>query len=217
MTPIQLQYHANEPIPPMPTLPFIQKVLARKYGARKAVAIAARIQANYAALFIHRPVFKNHALNNHVDANILPGLALYQTFLADRLSREVALNETRDVLTALTNRRMTRRVRLLARLPGMFWLLRRIMKRTMNTGFVEPGFKFHWVADNPHQIAFTMTRCLYHNTLTAYGAPELTPVFCYQDDVWGVELAPKVIFERPQTIGRGGQKCNFCYRLSNSA
>jgi hypothetical protein len=127
------------------------------------------------------------------------------------------LNETEQVLTALANQRMTRWMKLLARLPGMFWLLRRLTERAMRTQYVEPGFAFHWVENSPRQLAFTMTRCLYHNTLTAYGASELTPVFCHLDDVWAAALAPKVIFERPHTIGRGGSACDFCYRCGQPA
>jgi hypothetical protein len=131
------------------------------------------------------------------------------------MSQTMALNETEHVLTALTNQRMTRWIRLLSYLPATFWLLRRLIERVMRTQYVAPGFEFHWVENNSSKIAFTMTRCLYHNTLTAYGASELTPVFCHLDDVWGAGLAPKIMFERPHTIGRGGIECDFCYRLTN--
>jgi hypothetical protein len=61
-----------------------------------------------------------------------------------------------------------------------------------------------------------MTRCLYVNTLTAYGAPELTPVFCKLDEVWGAALEPKVIFERPRLLSRGDSGCEFCYKRSDN-
>jgi L-2-amino-thiazoline-4-carboxylic acid hydrolase len=214
MYPIQLQNQSDVPAPPMPMLPFIQRQLAQKHGAQKVNIMAARLQANYDALYARRPVFMNKGLRNHVEAKILPGLALYQTFLADGMSRAAALNETEQVLTALTNQRMTRWMKLLSHLPGTFWLLRRLTERVMRTQYVRPGFEFHWVENSPRQIAFTMTRCLYHNTLMAYGASELTQVFCRMDDVWGAALAPKVIFERPHTIGRGDSECDFCYRRS---
>jgi L-2-amino-thiazoline-4-carboxylic acid hydrolase len=199
----------------MPILPFIQRELAQKHGKRKANAISAHLQANYDALYTHRPAFMNKALRNHVDAKILPGIALYQAFLAEGMSQAAALNETEHVLTALTNQRMTRWIKLLSHLPATFWLLRRLVERVMRTQYVAPGFEFHWVANSSHKIAFTMTRCLYHNTLTAYGASELTPVFCHLDDVWSAGLAPKIMFERPHTIGRGGGECDFCYRPAN--
>jgi hypothetical protein len=86
MNPIQLQNHSDEPAPVMPILPFIQRQLAQKHGARKANCMAAQLQTNYAALYARRPVFTNTALRKHVEAKILPGLALYRAFLADGLS-----------------------------------------------------------------------------------------------------------------------------------
>jgi hypothetical protein len=212
MNPIQLQTHAGEPARSMPTLPFMRRVLAQKHGRQQADVLAARFQATYDVVYGQRPVFTHKAMRQHVEANILVGLALYQTFLADGMSQATALNETQGLLTAHIKQGLARRANLLAHLPGTFRLLRWLAVGMMNSQFSAPGFEFHWIENSSRQIAFTITRCLYHNTLTAYGAPELTPVFCHLDDVWGAALAPKVLFERPQTIGRGGRQCDFCYK-----
>jgi hypothetical protein len=212
MNPIQLQDHPNEPPRSMPKLPFIRRILAQKYGRQKADTLALLFQARYDVIYTQRPEFIDKVMRDHVETNILVGLALYQTFLVDGMSRAEALNETQDLLTMYTDQGMARQAKILSRLPGTFWLLRRLVGRAMKTQFGPPGFEFHWVENSARRVAFTMTRCLYHSTLTAYGAPELTPVFCHQDEVWAAALAPKVIFERSSTIGRGSIQCDFCYK-----
>ncbi len=199
-------------ISPMPKLSFFRQELIRKCGKQTADDLSTRFQARYNALYAQRPVFAQKALRDHVEGNILSGLAVYQIFLAEGMNQEAALNATQDLLTALVNQGMTRQAKLLSRLPGTYHFLRWLTPWMMNTQFCAPGFDFQWVENSRRQSAFTMTRCLYHNTLTAYGAPELTSVFCHLDDVWGAALIPKVLFVRPNTIGRGGNQCDFCYK-----
>ncbi|MBZ0277571.1 MAG: L-2-amino-thiazoline-4-carboxylic acid hydrolase [Anaerolineae bacterium] len=211
MNPVHLEQHTNQSIPPMPMLALMRRVLMAKYAQQKVDALAEQLQMHYAALYMRRPVFANPALRTHVEGKILPGLSLYQTLLAEGMSPEAALQETENMLTALV-RYKWRWVKLLTVIPGTFWFLRKAVGRMMSKQYVEPGFEFEWVENSPRRIAFTMTRCLYYNTLSAYGAPELTSAFCHGDDVLGVVLAPKVVFERSQTIGRGDHICDFCYR-----
>ena len=56
-----------------------------------------------------------------------------------------------------------------------------------------------------------MTRCFYLNTLTAYGAPELTASFCKSDEVMAELFPPSIRFVRPHTLGRGDALCDFQY------
>ncbi len=212
---IQLKTHFDEAAPPVPRLSFMQKVIADRFGQRRAEGIASHIQSNYDLLYARRPIFSNAALRDHLESWILPGLALYQSFRAEGMTEAEALDETRYMLTGLINRVRTRWINLLAHLPGTYTLFRRMVRRTMNRRFVQPGFDLEWIEDSPRRIAFTMKQCLYHNTLTAYGAPELTAIYCHLDDIWGAALLPKVIFERPHTIGRGDSVCDFCYRCDD--
>ncbi len=204
--------HANQPAPPMPWMRFFRRTLTAQHGREAADDLLRRVQAHYEGLYDQRPVFAHDALRDHVEAYILPGLAFYRTFQAADMTQPDALIETQDVLTALINHMRTRWIKGLTYLPGTYWLFRRLLRRTMRQRFVTPGFAFHWVEDSPRQITFTITRCLYVKTLTAYGAPELTPVYCKLDEVWGTVLAPKVIFERPHMLSHGDNGCEFCYR-----
>lgn len=43
--------------------------------------------------------------------------------------------------------------------------------------------------------------------------PELCDIFCSCDDVSGAALKPNIIFERENTLARGGKFCDFSYRI----
>lgn len=62
-----------------------------------------------------------------------------------------------------------------------------------------------------------MHSCFYLNVLTAYGAPELTPVYCQMDDLLYGALSPSVRWRRTKTLGRGDDCCDFCWSRSTEA
>ena len=78
------------------------------------------------------------------------------------------------------------------------------------------AFEFERETDNRQTYYFThVRRCGYHDFFVAHGAPELTPIFCAYDDVWGDFFKTDkygVRFDRPTTIGNGGEMCRFEFR-----
>ncbi|HEY6073367.1 MAG TPA: L-2-amino-thiazoline-4-carboxylic acid hydrolase, partial [Anaerolineales bacterium] len=73
------------------------------------------------------------------------------------------------------------------------------------------GWDFAYLENSEDRIAFTATRCFYLNTLTKYGAPELTASFCKTDDAMAEAFPPSIRFIRPHTLGRGDALCDFQY------
>jgi hypothetical protein len=64
-------------------------------------------------------------------------------------------------------------------------------------------------------FASNVKRCFYHSFFVANGAPELTPVFCEWDSIWTEEIVPArhgIRFDRPTTLGYGGDMCRFQFR-----
>jgi hypothetical protein len=78
------------------------------------------------------------------------------------------------------------------------------------------AFEFERVTDDRQTYYFShIKRCGYHDFFVAHGAPELTPIFCAYDDVWGDFFKTDkygVRFDRPTTIGNGGDRCRFEFR-----
>ena len=54
-----------------------------------------------------------------------------------------------------------------------------------------------------------ITECPYNKYLTELGCPELTQLFCRNDEYLYGSL-PGLRFTREQTLGTGGEKCDFC-------
>jgi hypothetical protein len=202
---------------PISHLPAWKRALASKYGLQKAVLWAAKVQARYELLFAARPRFRNPALRTHLEAHILPGIALYQ----------VLKEEVGDPLKALADidicfsahaqaSSMAQQASLLDLLPGGFTILRLANRTVLRTSFPDQGWQIEWVEDSPDCIAYNITACFYLNVLSAYGVPELTAHFCALDDQLYGNLKT-IAWERTETLGRGNARCNFVFRRLNQA
>jgi hypothetical protein len=76
------------------------------------------------------------------------------------------------------------------------------------------GFVFEQERDDPTAFLVNIGRCFYHSFFVANGAPELTPIFCDWDTCWTDAIDPArhgLRFERPTTLGYGGDKCRFYF------
>jgi hypothetical protein len=74
------------------------------------------------------------------------------------------------------------------------------------------GFQFERERDDDQAYVLNVRGCFYHNFFAANGAPELTPIFCDFDLGWIEAIDPgrhRLRFERPTTIGHGGEMCPF--------
>ncbi len=156
------------------------------------------------------------ALRIHLQRVMLPGLALYQAVLDAGDDREAALAEMEHVM-AETVTGLRGLMALLRRLPRPFAIFRRVEPWVVRLGFPEEGWEMERVESSEDCVAFNVNRCFYLDTLTSYGAPELTRVFCDGDDVYFPALAPAITWERTTTLGRGGDRCDFRWRRAASA
>ncbi len=193
----------------MPRAAVWQRALAAKRGEVEAAVLMARVQARYEELYAQRPRFAHRALRLHLERSILPGLALYQVLREALGDREAVLAEVGALLVASAMHSQQRRlVSLLNYLPNPFAWFRRPARWSMRD-YPAEGWEIEWVEDSPQCLAFNIHRCFYLNVLTAYGAPELTPLFCKGDDVLFAGLPPSIRWERTGTLGRGNALCDF--------
>ena len=84
---------------------------------------------------------------------------------------------------------------------------------------IERVFGSHFLVEqvvNDGERSFIhVKRCFFYDFFAANGVPELTRVFCAWDNLWADELKkPKyeVGFDRPTTLGYGGDVCRFHLR-----
>ena len=62
--------------------------------------------------------------------------------------------------------------------------------------------------EQPEEFDLTIHQCLWHDTCVSCGCPEVCRFFCECDNYAFGDLK-KVGFRRTQTLGTGGDCCNF--------
>jgi hypothetical protein len=192
----------------MPNLSAFERGLGQESAAAAAKDLIVKIESRYAELYAGRTQYAHRALRSHLEENILPGLALYQTLRAAGHPQESALAIIDRVfeVQVQTGRRV---MALVGRLPTVHRLLRLLVRKIMDNSFPAEGWETEWVEVSSKVVAFNLHRCFYPDTLTAYGAPELTASFCHLDDLLYEGFSPHVRWARTTTLGRGDDCCDF--------
>ncbi len=196
----------------IPDLPYWQRTLAQSYGEAGAARLAAQVQNYYDELYASRPHPGQLALRTHLENVILPGLALYQTLRRAGCDAPTAVGAVEDLFEAAYQARHRWQMLWMSRMPFLFDLIRLTIGTMMSLGFPHQGWQTVWVENSRDRIAFNIYRCFYLDTLRAYGAPELTRAFCASDDFMMTSFLNQIRWERTTTLGRGGSRCDFCYR-----
>jgi hypothetical protein len=196
-----------------PHLRLFEPTLAATRGESGAAALTARMQAHYDALYAAVPRPTHWALRFHLHLQILPGLALYRTVREEAAAHgsdpAAALVEAGSILARLDV--LARVTWLLRFVPGAVALFRRLGRLTLIL-YPAAGWDISMRENSPRRMAFDIRWCFYLDTLTAFGAPELTPHFCQLDDIAYGTLPPSITWCRTTTLARGGVACDFCWR-----
>ena len=98
------------------------------------------------------------------------------------------------------------------RVPGMRSLFIRIWDPlTRRVCGSDNGFKNVFYPKVEGEYRMDILACPYCRYFTELGCPELTKIFCANDDRMYGNL-PGLVFERTDTLGRGADRCDFCIR-----
>ncbi len=169
---------------------------------RQATEKLASIMARYADL--------PEGLRPHTDARIFPSAAIYLT-AKERVGEKAARGFIEDAAVKLTGR-YAKKLAGLMRVPGMPSLFIRIWDPLTRKIFgPNNGFKNVFHPKEKGAFRMDILACPYFRYFTELGCPELTRIFCENDDrVYG--NLPGIAFERTGTLGKGAQRCDFCIR-----
>ena len=149
-------------------------------------------------------------LRPHTDARIFPSAAIYLT-AKERLGAQAAYALIEDAAVELTGR-YAKKLAGLMRVPGMRSLFIRIWDPLTRRVFgPDNGFKNVFYPKKKGEYRMDILACPYCRYFTELGCPELTKIFCANDDRMYGNL-PGLAFERTGTLGRGADKCDFCIR-----
>jgi hypothetical protein len=165
--------------------------------------------ARYQGLFEKHELPQHPALQWHLIQGILPGLAFYQVLRENGESQESALAIIDQTFEKLFSDKLAK-MKKLGNLLFVYPFLRLYIKPAMRQ-YPPEGWKIDWIQNDKKAIRFNMRNCFYYDTLSKYGAPELTASFCQVDDFIYGNMSPYVKWQRAKTIGRGETYCDFCF------
>ncbi len=163
---------------------------------------------NCEGLFANRTIYENKALNTHMTQHILPGIALYDTFLNSGSSQAEALTKF-ALFNQIYFRKMASAYRLLGKLPMFYSLLRVLTKKSMSVTYPCAGWTTKWLENSSSTIAFDVSCCFFQNVLRSYKREELLKYFCLIDDEVYGNMSNRVKWARTKTLGRGDLICDF--------
>jgi hypothetical protein len=189
----------------IPHAEVVESVLRSEFGEARAREIIQQAGIGYGKLMAEREQVAHRALRQHLEENILPGVALYRTLLAGEDTRDRAEQLVEGAFRAWAESGR----RSMARLPFFYGLLRVLIRPVMRLNFPAPGWETEWLEASRQALAFNMRSCFYLDVLEGYGVPELTKYYCAMDDLTYEGISPHVSWARTKTLGRGDDCCDF--------
>ena len=148
----------------------------------------------------------------HLESQIMPGIAAYET-LQTVMPKEEALRTVHGYVEERAYRLKKIFLRLM-RIPGLYKKVPGIFaKQTPKFFGISAGFEANEIRTTGGVWRIDMTRCPYHDECVRCGCPELCRCFCDSDDITYDGLHPKLIWQRTMTLGRGGDRCDFCMKV----
>ena len=148
-------------------------------------------------------------VQGHAD-KIFPAAAVYLT-VKEALGEEAAYSVLENASVRICAG-IAPKLQSLMRVPGMRSLFvamwNPMTKKVFGAG---NGFQNVFYPKKKGEYRMDVVSCPYCRYLTELGCPEITKIFCENDDrIYG--NLPGLKFERKGTLGKGAEKCDFCIR-----
>ncbi len=146
----------------------------------------------------------------HTDEKIFPSAAVYITakeFMTDEQAYAVIENTAVNIC-AKAQGPLSKFIRL----PFMRGLFIKMWDPMTKKNFGEAcGFENRFYPKEKGAYRMDILKCPYKTYFSELGCPELTKIFCDNDErVYG--SLPGLVFERAGTLGKGAEKCDFYIR-----
>ena len=142
----------------------------------------------------------------HTDAFIFPAAAIY--LAAREFSQEKAFALMQEVMKA-KSLKSGEAFRAMTRLPGGKAFFLKMWDSVSRRSFSESaGFKNVFYPRKKGEFKMDITQCPYQTYFSQLGCPELTRLFC-QNDEYAYGNLDGLRFVRTQTLGTGGTLCDF--------
>lgn len=180
----------------------IQAFLVEKCGADKGNALFDRQRKTLRAL-MRTAENKSKSQRKTLIQTILPRIALYRA-LSEYFSEDAAYEFLRSYMLDKIAAEKHASMRKMERVPCFYAIYSSIFLRIMRSTDLQESTQKH----GRDSFDVTITKCLWHTACVENGCEELCRLFCDVDDVTYGGLR-KIGFTRTQTLGCGGDCCDF--------
>lgn len=181
----------------------IKKFLIQEYGKQKGILILRKQELIFQTLS-EQATGKSKTQKKTLRQTILPVIALYLAFIEFEPEKSRAVHMARkymiDIVAADKHISMLK----MEKMPGFFYLYKNIFLMVMRTSDLWESIQ----KSEKEYYDITITKCLWHEACFEYGCPELCQLFCDADNITYGGLH-KIGFNRTQTLGHGGDCCDF--------
>lgn len=184
----------------------LRGLLEARYDAETAARIWVSAETHHAAL---RERYKDapKGETRHLYGSILPRMAMYRA-LCERLPQSESM-ALLDETVRISGTKVGTALRRITSLPGMHAVFMLLFSKMVKDMFgSKNGFAQTFYEDSSRLLRFDITRCPYCRCCQENGCPELTHTFC-DSDVYCYGGMSKIRFERTETLGTGGDRCDF--------
>ncbi|MCM1299329.1 MAG: L-2-amino-thiazoline-4-carboxylic acid hydrolase [Firmicutes bacterium] len=147
----------------------------------------------------------------HTDL-IFPHIAVYKALLENHGDKAMEIMEKGEAVSA---QKSAKKFQSMVGLPFGQKLFLKGFAAGCRSGFGEDaGFKHIVFRADSHCYKMDVTACPYVKYCNAEGCGELTHIFC-DNDVYAYGHLDGIAFERSQTLGTNGEKCDFLLYIND--
>lgn len=135
---------------------------------------------------------------------ILPRIALYKALNNYGFSMEDSNNHMKNYMLNYIAKSKHNSMVKMEKVPGFYSLYSKIFLKIMRKTDLQQSKQKH----DAKSFDVTITKCLWHQACVENECPELCRLFCDVDNITYGKLN-KIGFTRTQTLGYGGDCCDF--------
>ncbi|HWR60925.1 MAG TPA: L-2-amino-thiazoline-4-carboxylic acid hydrolase, partial [Clostridia bacterium] len=149
--------------------------------------------------------YKSKNQKKYMEGGIFPVMSVYQALQKSGQSKAKAYEHMKKMIGENTRKHTRKMWTRLGKLPFFFSLFRMMFSK----GLEGDSWDVLWVSNDKSKFEYNIQRCLWHDTFSEYGCPELCAIFCHNDEINFTNVSKYLRFNRENALGYGGECCDF--------
>lgn len=181
----------------------IQRFLTEEFGKEKGHMLFEK-ESEMLNTIIKQTARKTKNQLKTLVQTILPRIAMYKTFFNEGFSKDETNKYMRKYMLEIIAAKKHSSMAKMEKFPGFYRIYSSVFLKIMSTTDLQVSTQNY----GKDFYDVTITKCLWHAACVENGCEELCSLFCDVDDITYGGLK-KIGFSRTQTLGYGGNCCDF--------